>query len=217
MKNYILISFILIFFGCNFKNKNEDVTGSLPRNIKTLEKSSKIISLAIDDETSNISTGFSYYDSDSIWFFNLNGNKNEIQMFNLNSNFLHDRFVFDKEGDNGVGNIFGFYIHNLDSIFLFPHNLGQIILTDTSKAINSKIKYEVPPRHTAAFVLSSYFYSPPKYIDGKLIVKSHVQGDHRKLSDKDLSSNSLAYSIDLQSGNVNLLPHFYPEGYLQCY
>jgi hypothetical protein len=210
--NYLVLSFT-VFFGCELK-KNDVKSESQPNYIKTLEKSSKKIRLEIDEETPNISPHFSYYDPDSIWFFNLNQINNEIQMFNLNTQTLHARVKFEQEGNNGVGRIFGFHIHNLDSIFLFPPSVGQIILTDTSKVIKSKITYKVPDGLTSAFVLSSSYYSPPTVINNKLIVKSLVQAEYRTITDKQLSSNSLAYSIDLQTGNVKVLPHFYPKGYL---
>ncbi len=210
--NYLFLS-VFILFGCELKVK-EEKSESKPNYYKTLEKSSKTIRLPIDDETSNISIHFSYFDPDSVWFFNLNQINNEIQMFNLNTQTLHARFQFEQEGDNGVGKIFGFHIHNLDSIFLFPASAGQIILTDTSKVIKSKIIYEVPVGLTSAFVLSSHYYSPPTVMKDKLIVKTHVAGDHRQVTDNELSSKNLGYIIDLFTGKVNLLPHFYPKGYL---
>ena len=62
----------------------------------------------------------------------MNHYSNEIQMYDLNEKTFHKSLKFSYEGDEGVGKIFGFHIHNLDSIFLFPQNSGIINLTDTT-------------------------------------------------------------------------------------
>ncbi len=209
----LLLGFAFLF-ACDRKMGNGSSKISGPFYDRMLKKSGDFIQLHLDEKTPNISMGMQYYFQSKPWLFNLNQHTNTLQMFDLEKEKLHKKITFKKEGEQGVGRIFGFYVHNLDSIFLFPPHQGKVFLTDTSKVIRNVITYETPLKHTPAFVLSSYFSSKPVVNDGKMIVKTHVEGDHKKINDQELSEKYLSYSIDLQNGKVDPLPHHYPAGYL---
>jgi hypothetical protein len=146
--------------------------------------------------------------------FNLNWSYNQIQIYDLDKDELIKSLDFEIEGDQGVGNVFGFHVHNLDSIFLFGQMESRIYLTDTSGLILNKINYNIPDGYSSAFVHPTYFYSPPSIQSGEMIVKTHFFGNYRDVTNDELKNKHMVYSIDLESGNTNLLSHTYPEDYL---
>ncbi|MFC4874531.1 DUF4221 family protein [Negadavirga shengliensis] len=196
------------FAGCRSNESASVSSGNLQ-----LINAEKNLALGIDEETPNFSyAGIRYFRGEKPWLFSLNEGKNEIQMFDLQEQKLHKRLQFEVEGDKGVGHVFGFHVHNLDSIFIFPQFKGEIFITDTSKSIKNKHTYSVPDFHTPAFVLPD---SPPVLQSGqRLVVRTRPEGNYNELKDEELSTRHLAYTINLNNGESGLLPHFYPKGYL---
>ncbi|MEP0712309.1 MAG: DUF4221 family protein [Algoriphagus sp.] len=176
-----------------------------------LMPSEEILSFPIDDSTSNVSMGLVYYDGQLI---NVNWTTNSLQFYNLKTQTKDKEIFFEEEGPNGVGGIFGIYPHNLDSIFLFNQVASVITLTDTSGNIKNRIQYEAPRRYSNAFVHNAYALSPPLLIKGKLLVKTHITGNYRAMTEEDLSKSDMAYSINLNSGSVKMEDLEYPEKYL---
>lgn len=208
-KSLILVSTLvlgLIFSAC-------DPSTSKNSSLQLIE-TGKILKLPLDNETSNISDGIHYFDGDSPLIFNLNWAKNSIQIYDLKTKSKIKELEFDYEGPQGVLDVFGIYVHNLDSIFLFNQLVGQISLTDTSRNVYQKIKYEAPEKYTPAFVHNTYFLSKPILIGDRMIVKTHFHGQISKTTNDDLKEKELMYSINLNSGKTQFLGLKYPENYL---
>lgn len=197
----LLIVGFFCFLGCNEKESNT----------YTLESTGEIISLELDNKTSNVSQGFSTYDD---LLFNVVWETNQIQVYDINSKQLIKKLNFDIEGDQGVGEIFGFHIHNLDSIFLFGQNTSVIHLTDTTGTVKDRIKYKIPDGYTAAFVHPGYFISSPRLHSNEIMVKTHITGNYREVSNKDLKEKHMAFGINLETGDTRFMNHTYPHDYL---
>lgn len=91
------------------------------------------IALEIDETTPNFSMGLQYFaEGDQEWIFNINWNTNSLQMYDLESGDLVKTIPFEKEGDQGVGELMTFHVHTLDSIFLFPFQGTSFSLVDGS-------------------------------------------------------------------------------------
>lgn len=86
----------------------------------------KQLSLALDSRTRNfIDALFFYKDKDGTEYVTFqNRGKNEILFYNLATADLAFKVCPLIEGENGVGKFFGYYIHNLDSIFLTSSGSG---------------------------------------------------------------------------------------------
>lgn len=110
------------------------------------------------------------------------------------------------EGPNGVGEIAGYYIHNLDSIFLPITFETEMVIIDTATNIIDKIQYgkttdNIPLQRTFA---SSHVYQPLEYIDNKLYF---VSGCNRWAEQKPVSA-----FINLTDKSVYALTNFnYPS------
>lgn len=213
---YKISGFILLLVFVSACNKGENL-GKADASVvsKELVKSSKSLIIPIDSLTVNRSTQLVHYQDSKDWLFNLNMSTNEKQMYDLKDKSLHKRLKFPVEGNNGVGRIFSFHIHNLDSIFLFQQFSTDIYLTDTSQSIKNKITVQVPEMHTPPFVHSTYFSSPVVVIDDALVVKTRPADDYKEITNDVLSKRHLTYSINLNKGETELLNHKYPNDYLE--
>ena len=135
-------------------------------------------------------------------------------MYDMENKTLHKRLRFSVEGNNSVGRIFSFYIHKLDSIFLFQQFSPNIYLTDTSGSVRKKITVQVPEMHTFPFVHLTYFSSPAVLVGEDLVVKTRPADVHNQITNDVLSKRHLTYSINLNNGETELLSHKFPNNYL---
>jgi hypothetical protein len=182
----------------------------------SLIPSENLLTFRIDENTANISAYLEhYYDdkSDTEMLVSLNSINNELQFFNLENGALIKKLPFEMEGDRGVGSISGFYVHNLDSIFLFPSNGNRLFLADYVAKEIKRINYDVPDGYGNTQVSSTYFSAKPYFSDGKLIAKTLYQGSYSRVSNEELSTRNLSYAIDLSNGAVETLPTTYPNDY----
>ena len=198
--------FILLILACSGKNQ-------IPSSFQ-LAESGEIIRLPLDTATANISDGLQFFPGETPLLFNLNWMENSIQMYDLIQKKKIKELKFDYEGPNGVLDIMGIYVHNLDSIFLFNQLVGQITLIDTAGTIKSKITYETPEQYSPAFIHNGYFKSPPILNGKKLLVKTHIYGQITSVTNEQLNEKELMYEIDLETGKTEFLGIKYPKDYL---
>lgn len=182
----------------------------------SLTASAPLLTFRIDEHTANISPYLDHFfdeSSNTEMLISLNRINNELQFFNIENGALVKKLPFEIEGDRGVGAINGFYVLNLDSIFLFPSSGNRLFLTDYSANMIQRINYDVPDGYGNAQVSSTYFSAKPYFSDGKLIVKTLYQGSYSTVSNAELSARHLSYAIDLSTGVVKNLPATFPIDY----
>jgi hypothetical protein len=207
--NYLFAPiFLLLFLSINSCNSVEEK--SQEKQYK-LNSTGEFLSLPLDENTPNVSMGLQYSQG---FLFNANWGTNEIQMYNIESGSIIKSLVFDIEGDQGVGQLFGFHVHNLDSIFLFSQFDAVMVLTDTSGLAKNRIRYTQPDLYSPAFIHNSYFLSPPIVRGDEMFVKTHFQGNYREVTAEQLSTYHMAYAINMKTGTVRFLKHTYPSDYL---
>ncbi|MDH6312609.1 hypothetical protein M2137_001384 [Parabacteroides sp. PFB2-10] len=195
-KKYILLLAPLLICSCSTENNRDFI----------LEESGESLLFELDRSTyptiptlSIVSDGGEEYlsienrDCNQIIFYNLkNGNRD---------------FTIDAEvsGSNGVGPFLGYYIHNLDSIFLTSIHTAEIPLIDRNANEIDKIQYEYSTNGLKLFKkqsLTSMVYHPLELIDNKLYV---CVGANRHAE-----RNPVSVSIDLETKEVRELNFYYP-------
>lgn len=201
----ILLTFIMV--SCNNeKTKNDEFNTIIKEDFLEID---------LDSKTSNISRGLQSYSKNGKEFlFNVNWGQNSLQIYDIDSGELINELFFQTEGDETVGRVFGFHVESLDSIFLFSQQVSEIILIDSANTMKNRIKYETPDIFSNAFVHNAYFISTPILKENELIIKTHLQGNYRNMTDAELESKSITYSINSESGEVKMLNQKYPEDYL---
>lgn len=205
INQFLIIISGIVCLSCNSDQKKNS-------NLE-LKVSGEFLTLPVDVNTSNISDGL-YYFADKNLLFSLNWLENGIKIYDLNQKSLIKSLKFDFEGPNGVLDIMGFYVHNLDSIFLFNQLESQITVIDSSGKVNGKINYYAPDQYSPAFIHNAYFQSPPLLKGEKLLVKTHYYGSLRDMTQEILQTKELLYEIDLKTGITQFLDFKFPDDYM---
>jgi len=202
-----LLIILTLLSSCSTDNsRNQSTSISIKKNF---------LEVGVDNKTSNFSRGLqAYSNQEDEFLFNINWNQNSLQIYDLKTGNFKNEVFFQTEGNDAVGRIFGYYVHNMDSIFLFTQQTSEIILIDSASTIKSRIDYEVPGIFSNAFVHNAYFISTPILKNNELLVKTHLQGNYRSMTDEELEKKSITYSVNIESGKVELLDQKYPEDYL---
>lgn len=202
--------FLTGLFACGTNKTDSDSV------LKTWEllPSGEKIQIELDSSTSNVSVAMEYFDGgESPLFFNVNWEKNSLQIYDVKAGKLKKELIYEPEGPNGVRVGF-FHVHNLDSIFIFPEWSKEMVLIDSSGEIKNRIKYELPESVSALFLHNTYYVSQPMIADGKLIAKTRGVKRPTEYTQTDLDEFPIFVSIDLRSGNVKPLPYRFPQDYL---
>lgn len=69
--------------------------------------------------------------------------------------------------------------------------------------------------HTPPFVNSTFFSSPAVLVGEALVVKTRPADVYNEITTNVLSKRHLTYNINLNNGEMELLPHKYPNDYLE--
>ena len=208
-KNYYITLFLVTILLQSCNSNSKEITTP-----QELVSEGELVSLTIDDQTSNVSDGLVHFqDKNGSWLFKLNMMNNEIQLYNLDSKSLEKKIIFEEDGPEAVPNILGIHVQAMDSIFLFGYPLYSLQLTDTSGAIKANYNYEPPFNYLAAFVHNAHYNYTPILRGNKLLVNTKFDGDLRTIPDDTLATKSFSYTIDLENSEVNLLPITWPAGY----
>lgn len=197
---------ILLTASCNKIFEQDEVEFELISNA---------YSLPLDSTTSTSSDGLQAYETlQNTYLFSASWNTNSLLVYDTDSEKLIKKIVYNKEGADGVGNLFGFHVHNFDSIFLFPQFEPKIYLTDSSGVVNQVISYVPPKGLSIAFVHNGYFFSPPIINKESMYVKAHILGDYNEVSEDQLKGTAMIYEINFSDGEVRKSNFTYPSKYM---
>jgi hypothetical protein len=105
-------------------------------------------------------------------------------MYRMSDSSLYREYVYDEEGDNGVGRLYGYYIHTPDEIYLASTSLKSVIRVNSDSRIVKRIKYadmkRLPP-DTVEPTLSdswSFVYDPIFFVGGHLYINQYINGEY---------------------------------------
>jgi hypothetical protein len=173
----------------------------------TLKPSEKHLSFPLNTNTkSNINALFLYKNGDGVEYLTFqNPNQNEIYFYDINNEQLEFKISPSVEGANGVGFFTGYYIHNLDSIYVTNSGMNEIALINRNAIVKDKIQYEKTEDgiQLTAFCATSGFYKPMMVINNKMYILS----EPNRWAEK----NPVCVTIDMDSKNVYALPFTYPR------
>lgn len=202
---YIFIFFILLN-ACSTKEE-----ASINQRYKFQDtytfKLKASFSLPLDSVTSHYSECVQYFENDSLQLFAMhNQPKNSIYIYDYVSKKLKTLIALPTEGARGVGEIDGFYIHTLDSIFLPSTNTQAMYLINRKGNILQKYKYN---RQSTKDVVQILFHSQTMaLVDGKLYCPTPPRGNDR--------NTTLTEVLDLKTKKWNsyvTMPESYDKGF----
>lgn len=140
----------------------------------------------------------------------LNPYKNAIYFYNYaNGDFIR-KIEYEKEGPNAIMRLAGYYIKNMDSIYVYNMSMWELALTDSS----GKVKQRISLRGNRTDVEWTYYY--PQYIfitanpliekQGKLILSGMKP---TTIADSLISRFQFTASMNFKTGGVEFM-HVYP-------
>lgn len=125
-----------LFFSCaNVKKENDG------REQASLVAVDEYLSFKIDEDTR--------LPKFCLWIFEENGKEyiafpnmgREILFYDIESQEMIKRVKYEKEGNNGVGDVLCFYPVDFNHIYLFDLNMPRFFVTDTTGTVSSKFDY----------------------------------------------------------------------------
>lgn len=124
MKQYLFF-LIVVVISCNMYKESDSNLNSFE-----LKETNLDIRFPLDENTGLILQSLQLFKSgDSIkWLTFLNSYNNSIYYYDFNKKELLKKIEFPKFGPLGVGNVNGFYLHSLDSLFLVSRDNYQITM-----------------------------------------------------------------------------------------
>ncbi|MDR1200894.1 MAG: DUF4221 domain-containing protein [Tannerellaceae bacterium] len=197
----INVSLIILYISCQDSNIHR-------KNIFFLEKSNKQLIFPLDERTKNSPLAlFAYKDKTGKEYLTFqNPIQNEILFYDMNLTNLDFKVMPSYDGNNGVGPVSGYYVKNLDSIFLTIHGFNDIVLIDKNSVVKEKMEYYETNDNIPLLVTSSIssLYHPLLFFDNKIYIVPECN--------RWAESNWVCAYIDLIDKSVNAIPSFsYPS------
>jgi|GEM_PF-4228008 len=131
IKVFVFFAIIVLIISCNGGGNSQvykdlDQNGELFYRMDTLK-------IKIDDKTSYTYHRFNTFkDQDDFYLVRYQGSTHSLLFFDLDKEKLTKTIKMDRGGPNAIGDVQNFYIHNLDSIFIF--DLGNLkIMNDEAE------------------------------------------------------------------------------------
>ena len=124
-KNHIIILLVLFLYSCSPDYKAQPNIQSEKKLRKTslLEKRLPVNDLTLD----YLYKTFIYEDSKDTYLFSLNDQEFGLDVFDLKKSNFKNHIKLFLNGSESVGEVYDYYVHNLDSIFLIgPYQVSLI-------------------------------------------------------------------------------------------
>jgi len=200
MKKITTLTILLLFFSlysCNRKHTES--------NTATLIKTQKTLSFPLDYATRNLILSlFPYTDSDGKEYLTFqNERKNAILFYEMNSGKFLYKIEPALEGPDGIGQLFGYHIQDLNTIYLTTLR-SEVILIDSAAHVKERINFRTDSDGliiTTAYSTSSY-YRPIFIMDNKMFLAVRINRFAKR--------HPVSFTIDLQTKELDFLPFEYP-------
>lgn len=189
---------LIILLSCQSNKKNN--------NNYTLVKNNNITFNLDHDTEPYIRALFPYTDKNGQKYISFqNGFKNQIFFYNTQTNDLAFKINFDLEGNNGVGFFLGYYIDNLDSIYLTSLQIPEIFLVNKEGKVSKKFYYGESENNNTldACNSTSFFFHPITKINDELFILSSCN--------RWQDPNPVSAIVNLKTENIKELPFNYPK------
>ncbi len=180
MKYIPILSLIFLFSSCTeggkIVNEKYDSTGK-EYTLSLIDKKE----YSLDSETSYLTDYLQYIDIDSIaQLCFMNEYNNSIYVYEEESGKFFRKITYEKEGNNGVNKLQGFYYHNNDSIYVYSYNTNILYLTNQESEVKSKIiMYDGKESNSDLIIPAPYLQtrSPLKGHEDNLYCAGFVSGE----------------------------------------
>jgi hypothetical protein len=140
LRSISLLLLIGIFFSCS-KDAGSSAGENRMASTKFTLTAQDTIEIPIDSTTSNFVPRYQYLALGKAKMLSIfNKNTNSIQLYDLSKKENAVNVKLETEGANAISGVLGYFIHNLDSIFIPTANNNEIFLVDSSGVIKDRFE-----------------------------------------------------------------------------
>ncbi|WP_396603273.1 DUF4221 family protein [Algibacter sp. R77976] len=215
MKIIIYAIFISSFWSCsNNTNELKNPKAGELKKIKTL-KQINIKEFSLDSITAPNPAYIQIY-KDSVNDLNLtflNSYNNSIYFYNYRDLSLIKKVSFPKEGPNGILKPAGYFIKNLDSIYIYNRALLEIIIANDNSEISNKISLIGNEKFNDLNWIRNYPQYDPKTVIPILRINNNLYftGFYADFIPDELIKDSKHTAIINMKTNIIDFTHTYPK------
>ena len=200
MKIFIKSSILLLFlslFSCN--------DTKIGKPLVELIKTEKTLSFPLDSETKTLIVSlFPYTDSDGTEYLTFqNERKNAILFYKMNTGKFLYKIKPAMEGPDGIGQLFGYHIKDLNNIYLTGFR-SEVILIDSAAKVKERINFKT----TSDGLMvtrgnsTSIIYTPIIILDNKIYLAIR--------NNRWAERSYVSMTIDIDTKKLDFLPFEYP-------
>lgn len=205
MKLYLVSFFILISFSC--KNRSESITDY------SLIPSNANISFPLNSNVKQLIKTLQYYkDEDGKEYLTFQNDKEpEILFYDIKTEKIIKSLTFNTEGPNNVGSGFiGYYIKNMDEIYLTRMDNNEIIQINSQGAILKRISYQETNDGalTVPSFSTTFSYTPIVFLDNKMYLSQGI--NYTQYNEQMYDKSPITLVVDTTNQSVQAVPFTFP-------
>jgi hypothetical protein len=210
MKKYLYCILVCIcVISCN--KGNQKSANQKPVYDYELVKTDKILSYELDDNTKyQFYALFPYTDNNGKDCLTFRNSFDEILFYDLESGKFLFKTIIEKEGQNGIFGVTGYYVEDFNNIYVTSIVLTRLTKIDTGGVVLQKIEYaktantgyQVSPN----FVSISRVYTPLVIIDKNLYITQSPSPNF-----ESPSKTPVSVMIDTLTRTFTSLPFYFPD------
>ena len=196
----ILCVITFLFFSLISCNRNHT-----KNHLVALKKMEKTLYFPLDSETKTLIIAlFPYTDSDGTEYLTFqNERKNAILFYEMNTGKFLYKIKPAMEGPNGIGQLFGYHIKDLNNIYLTGFR-SEVILIDSAAKVKERINFKTIS--DGLMVTTGYStsinYMPIIILENKLYLA--IKNNRRA------ERSYVSMTIDIDTKKLDFLPFEYP-------
>ncbi|MCU0449365.1 MAG: DUF4221 domain-containing protein [Bernardetiaceae bacterium] len=208
----------MLLFACNEKEKRE--TNSQPVDRYNLSIANEPLIFAIDSTTPNHSPFLSLYTDSAgreylAYLSRGKGQTGNIQFFTLANQQLAKRIPVAVEGPDGVGDMRGFYVRDLDNVYIAASSTLSLAHVNQEGRIKNKVNYAITSTGRSTFPTIVGLRNPVMIRQGELLLPMTTVGSWLQMTQAQLLEWPLCLAIDTGQNRVEYLAVTFPSDYWQ--
>lgn len=139
----------------------------------------------------------------------LNTYKNSIYFYDYDDTSYQKKITYNREGDNAIMRVAGYYIKNWDSIYVYNMPMTEVVLADSASKVKSRISLRTnetdwPDRYPQYWLKT---LKPFIFVENKLFLTGQI---FKSLSSSNITKFKFTACIDLNNNGVEFR-YTYPE------
>ena len=199
----IVISIFLLFWFTSCSEKSKE------NSKDPLDYVSDTTIIAIDRDTEPITRTQQYLDGNLYWW---NSDRETITVIDLQQKKVTKSIRLERDGPNGLGKPYGFFVHSSDSIYIPTMAYKFQLINSEGNLINSYDYFEETPRGQYVLGITRYSNMIFDHKDQLVFQLSTLRMlKPNELDDSSLQEYAPLLSFDIKSGLFHALPYRIPS------